>query len=208
MAEPQVAAAHYDWSDYHSKARWASYWHQVSEVLNTRATSCLEVGTGSGVVKQTLIGAGVDTVSVDFAEDLAPDLVGDVRDLPVGDASYDVVLASQVLEHIPWDDVPKAVSEIRRVCRTHAVLSLPQAGWGVGIVASAHALGFFNQQGTSLIAGLPWRHRFDGQHHWEVGARGTRQATVRNVLATGFAVVREYTVPEMPYHRFYVLRKL
>ena len=51
---------------------------------------------------------GVDVVAHDAA-----DLVGPVESLPVGDAEFDVVLCTQVLEHC--DDPAQAVRELRRV---------------------------------------------------------------------------------------------
>jgi SAM-dependent methyltransferase len=209
MSNIQVAAGHYDdWVVYNKKARWASYWHQVTEVLRTDARSCLEIGTGSGVVKRILTGMGVEVTSVDIDDDLSPDLIGDVRALPCEAGSFDVVLASQVLEHIPWPDVPTALSELHRVSRSHSVVSLPQAGVNVGLALGVHVMRFFNDRGWSFHLGTPWRHRFDGQHHWEVGARGTGRRAVRELFAKSFEIDHEYTVPEMPYHRFYVLAKL
>src|SRR4051812_39743441 len=98
MAGVQVPTAHYDWSHYNRKGRWASYWHQVDEVLATRAGTCLEIGTGSGEVRDALRRFGVEVTAIDIDADLGPQLVGDVRDLPCEDGSFDVVLASQVLE--------------------------------------------------------------------------------------------------------------
>ena len=37
--------------------------------------------------------------------------------LPYADASFDVVFANMVFEHIPWPDVPGVLREIRRVLR-------------------------------------------------------------------------------------------
>jgi hypothetical protein len=207
MSGAQVSPAHYDWEVYNQKARWASYWHQITEVLRLGADSCLEIGTGTGVVKRILVGLGVGVTSVDIDDKLQPDLVGDVRALPCETETFDVVLASQVLEHIPWADVPDALAELHRVSRSHVVVSLPQAGMNVGIALGVHIHQFFNNRGASMHLGAPWRHRFDGQHYWEVGARGTGRKAVRGLFAQRFTVSREYTVAEMPYHRFYVLKK-
>ncbi len=207
MSQVQVSATHYDWAVYNKKARWASYWHQITEVLRIGARSCLEIGTGPGVVKRTLNGLGVDVTSVDIDSELGPDVVADVRALPCETGAFDVVLASQVLEHIPWADLPAALSELHRVSSSHAVVSLPQAGVNVGMALSVEVVNFFNDRGVSLHIGTPWKHRFDGQHYWEVGARGTGRRAVRELFARRFVVEREYTVVEMPYHRFYVLAK-
>ena len=52
-------------------------------------------------------------VGVDVADNAAADLEGTVEDLPVDDPSFDVVLCTQVLEHV--DDPARAVRELRRV---------------------------------------------------------------------------------------------
>jgi SAM-dependent methyltransferase len=52
-------------------------------------------------------------VGVDVVENPAAELRGRVEELPVDDASFDVVLCTQVLEHA--DDPAQAVRELRRV---------------------------------------------------------------------------------------------
>ena len=57
-------------------------------------------------------------VGVDVVENPAADLQGAVESLPVEDASFDVVLCIQVLEHA--DDPAQAVRELRRVAKPGA----------------------------------------------------------------------------------------
>lgn len=57
--------------------------------------------------------ASAEYVGVDVVENPAADLIGAVEALPVDDASFDVVLCNQVLEHC--DDPVQAVRELRRV---------------------------------------------------------------------------------------------
>jgi SAM-dependent methyltransferase len=73
----------------------------------------LDVGCG---VKPYLpfFAAGASAyVGVDVVENPMADLTGSVEQLPVEDASFDLVLCTQVLEHC--DDPPRAVRELRRV---------------------------------------------------------------------------------------------
>jgi Methyltransferase domain len=198
----QVEPDHYDWASYILKGRWVSFWHQVQEVRATGAATCVEIGVGPGIVRQALAGAGVAVTCVDIDPGLGVDRVGDVRSLPCSDGEFDVVLCSQVLEHLPWADVPQAVAELRRTCRTHAIVSLPQSGPSVGIGIDLWRV----RRSVATRVPLPFRHRFDGQHYWQVGARGTQRPQVRATLSQGFEIEREYTVPEFSYHRFYVLR--
>lgn len=208
MSEIQVVSSHYDdWLRYNKKARWVSYWHQITEVLATGASSCLEIGTGFGVVRDVLVRSGLHVTTVDIDKALGVDRVGDVRDLPCGENEFDTVLCAQVLEHIPWHDVPLAVAELRRVCRTHAVVSLPQSGLGLGASMGVAVGDWLAEKGAPFRIGTPRRYVFNGQHHWEVCSRGRSRRTVRRAFQSEFVIEREYQLPEFPYHRFYVLAK-
>ncbi len=208
VSEIQVASAHYDdWLHYHRKARWSSYWHQITEVLAVRPSTCLEIGIGAGFVRDALVKQGVAVTTVDIDQQLGVDRVGDVRSLPCGDGEFDVVLCSQVLEHVPWPDVPRGIAELRRVCRRHAIVSLPQSGFGFALTLGVSAGGYLAERGLSFRAPDPRRYRFDGQHYWQVSSRGKSRKTVRRTLSDGFFIDREFVVPDFQYHRFYVLRK-
>jgi SAM-dependent methyltransferase len=72
----------------------------------------LDVGCGVKPYYPYFAGAA-EYVGVDVVENPAADLLGPVEALPVENASFDVVLCTQVLEHC--DDPALAVSELRRV---------------------------------------------------------------------------------------------
>jgi hypothetical protein len=199
----QVPPEHYDWPTYNIKGRWSSYWHQLDEVVATGAETCVEIGVGPGIIRHALAHAGISVTCVDIDPGLGVDRQGDILSLPCSDGEFDVVLCAQVLEHLPWRDVPRAVAEVRRTCRTHAIVSLPQTGFSAALGIELPLLG---RRAFATRVPLRRRHSFDGQHHWQVGARGTGRREVRGVLGRGFEIEREYTVPEFSYHRFYVLR--
>lgn len=52
-------------------------------------------------------------------------VVGDVRELPFPDRSFDAVVALDLLEHVPPADRPRALSELRRVTRRRLVVGCP-----------------------------------------------------------------------------------
>jgi ubiquinone/menaquinone biosynthesis C-methylase UbiE len=200
----QVDKTHYEWASYNVKGRWVSYWHQVHEVLGTGSASVLEVGVGCGLVKNQLRAAGLDVTCVDIDERLGADRVGDVRALPFDDNVFDIVVCAQVLEHMPWEEFPRALRELHRVARRWALVTLPQSGKPLALVVTLPKLGTlaYATRTPSLR-----RYRFDGQHYWQVGSRGTRQRAVRARLAPLFDIKPEYTLPDFAYHRFYLLAK-
>jgi SAM-dependent methyltransferase len=202
MLSTQVAASHYVWNSYNTPARWASYWHQIDEVLHFDPKTCLVIGPGEGTVVDMQRRLGIKVTTSDVAADLHPDVVADVRDLPLGNQSVDVVLCAQVLEHLPFGDVPRALSEIARVTRVGAVVSVPQNGRLLQVSLKLPAL-----PRRQFAWWLPSRHRytFDGEHYWQLGARGASRRTFRRALEKRFVIEREYLAPANPYHRFFVL---
>jgi SAM-dependent methyltransferase len=71
----------------------------------------LDVGSGAKPYYPFFADGASEYVGVD-AKDPAADLHGPVEQLPVADASYDIVLCTQVLEHV--EDPAQVVRELRR----------------------------------------------------------------------------------------------
>jgi ubiquinone/menaquinone biosynthesis C-methylase UbiE len=64
---------------------------------------------------------------------------GDVTRLPFADASVDLVVGLEVLEHVPTP--ARALTEIARVCRGHAIVSVPREPiWRIGNMARGRYL--------------------------------------------------------------------
>ena len=94
--------------------------------------SCLEVGCGEGNVINKIKGivnvkgSDIDEAVVDKARSLNPDvdfLVESVYDLQRKDDSFDLVIASEVLEHL--DDPIMGLNEIKRVSKKYCLFSVP-----------------------------------------------------------------------------------
>jgi SAM-dependent methyltransferase len=75
----------------------------------------LDVGCGVKPYYPFFAPVASEYVGVDVVENPAAELLGPVEALPVDDASFDIVLCTQVLEHC--DDPGRAVRELRRVVR-------------------------------------------------------------------------------------------
>lgn len=95
----------------------------------------LEVGVGEGEVTARLAErwpdatfCGLDLPDPELAahwdgKGFAP-LFGDITTLPFPDATFDLVLAIEVLEHVPFPEL--ALAELARVARRDLVVSVPR----------------------------------------------------------------------------------
>lgn len=96
----------------------------------------LDVGCGYGWLGKhkpeglEVIGIDIEKRKLELAEKHEAVVIGDVCHLPFKDSSFDGVLASHVLEHIP-DDL-RAMKEIFRVLRGEGILiaEAPTPWWG------------------------------------------------------------------------------
>lgn len=90
----------------------------------------LEVGSRDGYITRLIAGRYTNLVALDL-ERPSLDLqgvtcvAGDVRSLDWPDDSFDVVLCSEVLEHLPAEDLQRACNELVRVCRRHLLIGIP-----------------------------------------------------------------------------------
>jgi SAM-dependent methyltransferase len=111
----------------------------------------LEIGVGEGHVTERVRERFPDAtiVGVDLPDDeLAGDwraaglacLFGDATRLPLPDKAVDLVLAMEVLEHIPGPDA--ALAELARVCSSTLVASVPfEPIWRLGNIVRRRYVG-------------------------------------------------------------------
>ena len=203
--EKQVERSAYAFEKYLGSDRWGSYWYQLRTVLSLAPESVLEIGAGDHVFGNYLrTNTSVAYQSCDIAEDLHPDIVGSVDALPLSDSAVDVVVAFEVLEHLPFERFDAALCELKRVAKRAVVLSLPHYGPSIRFSFKIPFLG--EQRFAWKIPHHPV-HVFNGQHYWEIGKKGYELPVVRTALQKHFRIEQEFVPYENQYHHFFVLRK-
>ncbi len=190
--------------------RCVSFGHQLDAVLALAPRSVLEVGVGAGVVSNALRHLGIPLCTLDVDPALEPDVLASVESIPADEGTWDVGLCCQVLEHLPFDRLGPALRELHRVTARGLVLSLPDVTMDLELTVRAPRLGLRRLAGRSP---LPRRRAFPRTrldtmgHHWEIGFRGTPLTAVQSVIAVaGWRIERTWRVPEVPWHRFFLLR--
>ena len=109
---------------------------QIASLLKaTGAERILDAGCGEGFVVSyllqgndglTITGIDCSLEAIEMARQMVPGVlfdVGDLREMPYGDDSFDLVMCLEVLEHLP--DPHRGLRELRRVTSAHCLVSVP-----------------------------------------------------------------------------------
>ena len=89
----------------------------------------LDVGCGDGALTVRLAeewdvtGADMSAVALEHVKTAA--VQASATDLPFADGSFDLVLSSEMLEHLSPGDYGRAISEMSRVTRRYLLLTVP-----------------------------------------------------------------------------------
>ncbi len=125
-----IASADYDERAFYSMIPLQRWWqrrrHQVICEWARGAGKTLDIGCGSSIILQSIN----DVVGIDILHNKlrymrrydVPLVRASIFALPVGDERFDCVVCSQVIEHIPYDDV--IFTEFARVLRPGGLLIL------------------------------------------------------------------------------------
>jgi len=199
----QVNKKFYNFHKYSFPGRWVSYYYQINETLLLNPKTILEIGTGDGVYKNFIINnTSIDYKNMDIAEDLSPDMVGSVDDIPLTDDSFDLIAAFEILEHLPFSQFEKSLSEIRRVSKKYVIISLPHFGPPVKI---NFKLPFLKEVKVAFKIPFYKKHKFNGQHYWEIGKKDYSPGKIRKIIKKYFKIKKEFIPFENQYHHFFVL---
>jgi 2-polyprenyl-3-methyl-5-hydroxy-6-metoxy-1,4-benzoquinol methylase len=107
----------------------------ISLIKSLETESILDAGCGEGFTMDKLIKSGIKAKlegieyskeSISFARKLFPNLIikqASIYDLPYKDNSFDLVVCTEVLEHLREPE--KAVKEMLRVSRKYLIISVP-----------------------------------------------------------------------------------
>jgi predicted SAM-dependent methyltransferase len=115
-ADTSVQALHYEKnSDVMYGMPSSSPQANAAYTIKTPGTKLI-ADIGSGGVSPYMMDEGVP-ITFDIREEVKPDVVCDVRYLPVPNETFDIVFSSHTLEHFGWSNVHKVVEEWSRVLK-------------------------------------------------------------------------------------------
>lgn len=179
----------------------------------THGSRLLEVGSGAHGISRYL-GNGWSLTACDIAFDdygaedsgaidpRVDRVVGSVLDLPFADGAFDVVVALDLLEHLPSAHRPLALSELRRVTATRLIAGCPAGA--AALVADQRLASFYDR---ILRRPRPqWLEEhldngFPDPAELQAAARQTDESVITGNLAVGrhACVMRWEAIPILVY---------
>lgn len=191
--------------EYCFPLRMVSYGYQIKEVMLQKPETMLEAGIGNGIVTYLLRCANINVTTLDVDNQVKPNVLGSILELPFRANTFHGALCCQVLEHIPFDMFARALRELYRVTSIFVVLSLPDASRHYRVDVRLPKVRF---RISKDVQWLPREHSFDGEHYWEIGKRGYLLPMILDQMQeAGFNCARHYRMWEWPYQRIFVLEK-
>ena len=129
---------HYEQSEIWGEKSLTAHQKKLSEQERVKQTlsyipedvsTILDVGCGDGRITNEL-SLQYQTIGIDISwESLkhvkSPKIRGTVACLPFHDKTFDLVLCTEVLEHLPYGVYEEAIEEIQRVGKKYIVISVP-----------------------------------------------------------------------------------
>ena len=102
------------------------------EYINEDVTSLLDAACGNGIFTNMVLERlpHVKINAFDRSENAlryvkAEKFLGEIDDIPFPDASFDCVVAHDVIEHLPINVFSRAVDELARVARKYIIIAVP-----------------------------------------------------------------------------------
>lgn len=193
------------------KGNFLAMYQQINAVADTRPKNVLEIGIGNGNVSLLLKNFGYEVTTCDFDKELKPDVVADIRKLPFKDNSFDTSLACEILEHIPFEDVLKALRELRRVTKKYVIISLPNSCISFGILFKIKIPFIGRYFNFSFHFPYDWlnprKFKFNGEHYWEIGRKGFPKRKIVKLLKKHFIIKKQFPELIQPEHYYFILKK-
>lgn len=130
--------------------RFGSYWSQVYESMQVQPKTLLEVGPGSYLHRDYLQRLGVSVTTLDVKPPAQPGVTGTVTQLPFQNNAFDVAVAYEVLEHVPFEDFSTALTQLAQVARQRVIISLPDCRYYFRFLTNAFSVVHRKSHGLQL----------------------------------------------------------
>ncbi len=169
----------------------------------------LEVGKGNGFVSDFFKKVNFYFKTFDINENLNPDIVGNILELDtLIDFKPDLILCSEVLEHIEFKFFEKSLQELSLVSNKYVIITLPEFKKFFGLNLQIR-IPKFKVFSIPLFVKIRGNKTLASGHFWEIDYdKDSKRKNIEKILKKYFTIVEKGGFHTNPYHNFYVLKKV
>lgn len=193
---------------------WYRYYFIIKTVIESRPENILEIGVGSGIVKNCLKPIVKSYQVLDINKKLKPDIIGDIKKHYAElKNKFDCVIIADVLEHIPFCNLEKSLANIYAYLQNsgQTLITIPHRQSNFLFMTPTYKPRVFTIPTGFLSPGAFYR-RFikrkiwiDPHHCWEIGDGKIKKADVElSFRKAGFKIDK---FMKLLYVDFWVLKK-
>lgn len=202
--------------DYYLKhldfLNWFRYFYIIKAVITSGARHVLEVGSGSGIVRNCLHPLVARYEVLDINSALQPDILADVRvRQPQLEGRYDCVIVADVLEHMSFGSMPATLEHVASYLRPggEMIVTIPHRRSHFLVMTPAQRPWVITVP-TGWLSPAAFYRRFikrqiwiDPHHCWEIGDGTVTRRAVEAVFRSAGLSQREFR--KLLYVDFWVL---
>lgn len=182
--------------------------NRILNMINGKNIKILEVGKGNGFVSSFIKNMGYNITTFDINPNLDPDIVGDILSLSqyFKESEFDLVICSEVLEHMELDSFTTSLKQISYVTSHYAFITLPEYKSFSGVFM---ILRVFNKvKKLSFIFPTKAKHSLPKEHFWEIdSSNNTKLNILKRKMMEYFNIIDHARFMLNPYHNYFILEK-
>ena len=210
-SEIQGGKSHYFSKRYLHASRWTTYSLLIRCILEIEPSNILEIGVGNHLVADILKKIGYSVRTLDIDKSLNPDYNMDVRSAALLDLKnkFDLIIASQVLEHIEYSDFLKVVYNLSLITKK-LILTLPYTSLNAKFYSFIIKFPLFKRkmifQWTRKFYFKKLPHISNSSHYWEIGEKNYPLRKIKkDIINNGWIIQKNFFNQNNPYHYFFIL---
>lgn len=179
---------------------------QINDTLSLNPKKVLIIWWGHNLEKRYFEKKWIKVSTVDIDNVLQPDYLCSVTDLETlkfKDKEFDVIIASHILEHIPFKYMKKVLIEFQRISH-YSNIYLPIAYIWCSITFK---LWIWKELRLNInIPAFFWRkYKFNGEHYREIMTKWYSKKFMRKFFKKFFTIKKEYQSKFTHYSHNYIL---
>ncbi|MCK9378662.1 MAG: class I SAM-dependent methyltransferase [Candidatus Moranbacteria bacterium] len=177
--------------------------------MRLKPKTILELGPGNNIVTNILKTMNYDVKTLDFDNSTKPDYNLSITDEKIDSiGTFDLIIASQVLEHIQYKDFTKALKNLSKIS-TNLILTLPHTtinSFTISLSLKIPTLKKITFSKKFFYKKV--NHKFNGLHYWEIGKKDFPVKKISSdIQKSGWIIQAEFLNDENPFHYFFILKK-